>query len=431
MKKVLLYSVVAMALCGCGNSQKEKPFVYNVENSGANIPVKIISDLNALSVCDTLPDIFAWSDGSGRSANFEDWERRRNEIKKELETFEIGPKPSVSIDDVTAKMDSDLMGNPIIRICVKRDGYPSINMGARITCPNGITFDSECKLPVMIGMNFRPTFSQGEDSTRQCVQVTFNTNDVIPYTVGGGFFGNTGALSDSAPYYQMYPEFAPKNNESTVGKYSAWSWGVSRVIDALYKLQLPCIDLNKIGVTGCSYAGKMALFSGALDERIALTIVQESGGGGINSWRMSRLFTEKKGINVEQISNTNYSWFKQSLKTNFMGNESKLPYDHHELIAMIAPRAVLILGNPDMEWLCDYSGYTSTIAALEVYKTFGIEDRFGYVFDCKHGHCQPTDLQWLWAKRYIDHFMFNIDSAETIVRVTEDNEHIKFGEKLW
>jgi hypothetical protein len=31
---------------------------------------------------------------------------------------------------------------------------------------------------------------------------------------------------------------------------------------------------------GCSYADKMALFAGAFDERIALTIAQESGGGG-------------------------------------------------------------------------------------------------------------------------------------------------------
>ena len=45
--------------------------------------------------------------------------------------------------------------------------------------------------------------------------------------------------------------------------------------------------MSHIAVSGCSFAGKMALFSGALDERIALTIAQEPGGGGVNSWRVS------------------------------------------------------------------------------------------------------------------------------------------------
>ena len=48
------------------------------------------------------------------------------------------------------------------------------------------------------------------------------------------------------------------------------------------------IDMKHLAVTGCSYAGKMALFAGAFDERVALTIPQESGGGGAPSWRVTR-----------------------------------------------------------------------------------------------------------------------------------------------
>ena len=47
------------------------------------------------------------------------------------------------------------------------------------------------------------------------------------------------------------------------------------------------IDMKHLAVTGCSFAGKMALFAGAFDERIALTIAQENGGGGAPSWRVS------------------------------------------------------------------------------------------------------------------------------------------------
>ena len=52
----------------------------------------------------------------------------------------------------------------------------------------------------------------------------------------------------------------------------------------------------------------------------------------------------------------------------------KLPHDHHELIAMIAPRATIILGNDDYDWLGDESGYKSTIAAMEVFKALGVAD---------------------------------------------------------
>ena len=87
-------------------------------------------------------------------------------------------------------------------------------------------------------------------------------------------------------------------------------WGISRLIDGIMQVkdQLK-VDPTKIAVQGCSYAGKMALFGGALDERVALTVAEESGGGGINSWRTSQDFTTRTGTSVEKIDNTNYAWF--------------------------------------------------------------------------------------------------------------------------
>ena len=66
----------------------------------------------------------------------------------------------------------------------------------------------------------------------------------------------------------------------------AWAWGVSRIIDALEKTPEANIDPSRIAVTGCSRNGKGALLAGALDERIVLTIPQESGAGGSASWRV-------------------------------------------------------------------------------------------------------------------------------------------------
>ena len=87
-----------------------------------------------------------------------------------------------------------------------------------------------------------------------------------------------------------------------IGSYAAWPWGVSRLIDGLELVadELP-IDLEHLAITGCSFAGKMALFSGAFDERIALTIAQESGGGGAAAWRVSETLGEVGNAGPNQL----------------------------------------------------------------------------------------------------------------------------------
>ncbi|HKK81303.1 MAG TPA: hypothetical protein VJ909_03590, partial [Prolixibacteraceae bacterium] len=197
--------------------------------------------------------------------------------------------------------------------------------------------------------------------------------------------------------------------------YSAWSWGISRIIDGIEIVQDELnANINRIAVTGCSYAGKMALFGGAFDERIGLTIVQESGGGGINSWRVSETIG-----NVEKIDNTNYSWFKQSMKTEFQGQVGLLPHDHHELMAMIVPRALLVLGNPPFTWLGDESGYVACRAAEEVYKHFDIPGRFGFSFRSGHNHCVLPDESYPEVKAFVDKFLFDSINTETQIRVHE------------
>jgi len=162
------------------------------------------------------------------------------------------------------------------------------------------------------------------------------------------------------------------------------------------------IDTTKIATWGCSYAGKMSLFGGALDERVALTIVEESGGGGINAWRTSQDFVTRTSTSIEKIDNTNYSWFMMSMKSL---DPYKLPHDHHELIAMIAPRATIILGNDDYDWLGDESGYKSTIAAMEVFKALGVADHIGYDFTSGHGHCAAPAAQTASVKTFVDKYL--------------------------
>jgi hypothetical protein len=251
-----------------------------------------------------------------------------------------------------------------------------------ITLTSTISGSGSC---VVIGMNGTTTLVSG------CTQVPFSTDQVVMYS-------QTNTQNQSDPFYKVYPSLWGK-----IGNYSAWAWGVSRLIDALdqVKSQLS-IDMTKIATWGCSYAGKMSLFSGAFDERVALTIVEESGGGGIDAWRTSQEYTDRTKVNVEKIDNTNYSWFMMSMQRL---NPDMLPHDHHELIAMIAPRATIILGNDDYDWLGDESGYKSTMAAIEVFKAMGVADHIGYDFTSGHGHCQPPTTQQNSVKTFADRFL--------------------------
>ena len=104
MKKAnLLLISSTLMLVGCTSFQQH-PLVYDTENTGAALPKINYVNPDELPQCPTLPDPFAWSDGSGRSTNFDDWEKRRNEIKSEIEFYEIGVKPDRP-EDITATLN--------------------------------------------------------------------------------------------------------------------------------------------------------------------------------------------------------------------------------------------------------------------------------------------------------------------------------------
>ena len=226
------------------------PLVYTKENMGSTFAPPPLLPLNQLPVVDPLPDSFMWANGKGRSTKFSDWERRRNEIKAEIEHYEIGIKPNRP-ENITASYSSS---DSTLKVDVTVNGK-TLTLTSKIVLPSG-----SGPFPAVIGMN-SPNGSVPADifSSRNIARIRYVHNQVTTY--------NAPKNTDD-PYYQLYPELFGAS-----GQYSAWAWGVSRIIDGLELVQssLP-IDLKRLSVTGCSCAGKMALFSGALDERLALRI---------------------------------------------------------------------------------------------------------------------------------------------------------------
>lgn len=363
---------------------QEIPLVYQEEETCQDCNTPYMPSVSELPNIQALTNPFQWADGRGVISNYSDWKHRRAEIGAEIEHYETGGLPR-NPDDIEASYADGVL---TVHITVNDN---TLTLTSPITLPEG-----EGPFPAVIGMGGASGSLPGDIfSSRDIAQISFNFGQVMAHTQTRG----------NEPINDLYPE------RTDIGAYGAWPWGVSRLIDGLEMVSDDLnIDTEKLAVTGCSFAGKMALFSGAFDERIALTISQESGGGGYTSWRFSDTMEE-----VETLSKTNDAWFREGFKENFGNAATKLPFDHHELMAMVAPRALLVTGNDGWTWLADKSGYVASNAAEKVWDALGIPDRFGYYNLGGHNHCELTSDKRRVIENYVDKFLLGVDSVETDV----------------
>ena len=176
-----------------------------------------------------------------------------------------------------------------------------------------------------------------------------------------------------------------------------WAWGVSRIIDVLVDEKAAgrnnIIDPTAIGVTGCSRNGKGAFTVGAFDERIALGIPQESGTGGVSAFRVVN--TAPVGPNGMPAQSLASAWTEAqgwfgTVFGNYRSNVNVIPGDTHSLVAMYAPRGLLVLDNSRIGELGSTAQHAASAAGARVYEALGvgknIEYHGGNTTD-PHNHC--------------------------------------------
>jgi hypothetical protein len=205
---------------------------------------------------------------------------------------------------------------------------------------------------------------------------------------------------------------------------------VSRVIDALATTPAAQVDVQHLAVTGCSRNGKGTLVVGAFDERIALTVPQESGAGGSASWRISQAQmadyraknpNPKGGQGVQTLASATgeQPWFRASFAQFGKSAEDvdRLPFDHHMVLGLVAPRGLFVLDNTDMMWLGDESSFTDLVAASEIWKALGVPDAMGASQVGGHQHCRDVpqaQLDELGA--FVDKFLLGKQAKTNVLR---------------
>jgi hypothetical protein len=367
------------------------PAAASAEDEGADCQVGALPEANALPMIAKLPDPFTKLDGKGMTTKAE-WRCRRQEIKKLAEKFGYGTKPP------KPESVSGTVSNTSITVKVTDNGKSAM-------------FTASVKLPGA-GMGPYPA--------------------VIVY--GGGGFGapldnavltSEGIATISYDPFSVGREGTPRNNKqgafysiagsnSSTGLLVAWAWGVSRIIDVIEQSGGAILKADAIAVTGCSRFGKGSFFAGVFDQRVALTMPIESGSAGVPIWR---------GIPGEGAQSLSSAYGEQPWLgdgfSSFTGKPTSLPFDTHEMVAMVAPRGLFIMDNPHIANLGPRSASVAALAGAEVYKALGAGDNITYHSDVQNGaHCAVRPEWSMPLRNCIQKFLKRTGSAPGMIKMS-------------
>ena len=154
----------------------------------------------------------------------------------------------------------------------------------------------------------------------------------------------------------------PADNEW--GAISAWAWGLSRAMD--YFETDKQIDSKRVAIQGTSRLGKTVLWAGAHDQRFKMVIASCSGEGG------AALSRRNYGENIAHMTDTSRYYYQFAPNWHkYASDFNASPVDAHMLIALMAPRP-LLLQTGDTDYWSDPKGeFLAAVAAEPVYSLFG------------------------------------------------------------
>ena len=343
---------------------KEYPKSYDFK------PVSQIQSDNA------VPDPFIFADGSKVNSP-DDWWKRQAEISCMYEYYMYGVWRDGSDDEVSYKISGNTM-----TVTVKRKSTgKTASFKALISLPKTVRHPGGA--PVILGMH--KNVSEATATKKGYAVITYDCDGM--FTAPGTAADNnqhTGAFYDLYPYGRSW--------EEQTGELMAWSWGLSRILDALYNGAGQELNINPENaiVTGVSRYGKAAAVAGAYEKRFKMCAPSCSGAGGLALYRYksegkSYDFSSKGGSSRytydsnEPLSNLQSSgeqgWFNNRLLE--FRSESQLPVDQHMLASLCAdPNRYLfmICSCQNENWVNAPAQWMTYLGAKHIYDYLGLAD---------------------------------------------------------
>lgn len=144
---------------------------------------------------------------------------------------------------------------------------------------------------------------------------------------------------------------------------AAWAWGMSRVMDFLQTYDEVASD--RVIAFGHSRLGKTSLWAGAIDERYAGVISNDSGCGG------AALSKRRFGETLWKMHDAMPHWLCAN-NERFIDHEEDLPVDQHAVLALVAPRPLYIASATEDLWADPRGEYLSAYHASQVWSLYGL-----------------------------------------------------------
>ena len=357
---------------------------------------KVFPEPDALPAHAALPDPLTTFLGQPVQTRA-DWEKlRAPELRALFQHYMYGQRPPVArpVEGKIIREDkAALGGRATLREVLVECGLER-PVHLLVVIPNGRTKTVAC----FLGMNFNGNYALLDDPLVQPpAWVPQSFPGVPPHTAadaGRGkekdvwaldqaidrgyavatFFSGDVLPDDKETAPELLKKWVQENKDPAGGDSTAtimlWAWGFSRMLD--YVQTVPEIDPKRVAAVGHSRNGKTTLLAAAFDERFALVIPTQAGCGGSAPSRLpAELLNPPDGKliheTIKRINTAFPHWFCGNFKA-FNDAPDKLPFDQHCLIALCAPRPVLLSCATDDQWANPRGQFEMLRAADPVYR---------------------------------------------------------------
>jgi hypothetical protein len=306
-------------------------------------------------------------------------EKRRPELLKYFETEYYGRIPATAPKvtwEVVSMDPNALEGKAIMKELAGHMGSPD---GPAISVTLYTPSDVEDPVPVLTNLTFG--FSFGAFGGRRGARGGMRRASGPPVPGSAAWFISHGYGYATINYSSIETDREGQSNVNIArklaltpgqeapahdewGTIAAWAWGISRVMD--YYETDPSVDAGRIAITGTSRLGKTVTWAGANDQRIALVIACCGGEGG------AALARRNYGETIAHlVAPTRYPYQFAGNYQKFAANPNTSAVDTHCLVALLAPRPILLSTASRDGWSDPYGEFLAAVEATPVYKLLG------------------------------------------------------------